>query len=253
VTRCVVITGAAGGLGRVTAETFASGGDRVFVCDADAVATMSLRQAGTMALSEVVDVADRRQLEGFFEIVRSMTDHVDVLINNVGVAGPRAPLEEVDPREWDDALNANLNSAYWAMRQVLGDMKSRRSGTILNISTVSVATRPVNRAPYVVSKAALESLTLAIAREAGPYNVRCNAIRPGLMNNERLHRIFQRIADQQNTSIEEVESEQLRYVSMHSKVEMTQVAALLHFLASQQAAHITAQIIGIDGDMQWET
>jgi NAD(P)-dependent dehydrogenase (short-subunit alcohol dehydrogenase family) len=250
--RTLVITGAGGGLGKVTAERFASRGDRVFACDADEGAITRLRMAGTVAWADVVDVSDRRQVDRFFATVRATTQRVDVLINNVGVAGPHAALEDIDPGDWSRTLDANLNAAFWTSRQVLGGMKRERSGCILNVSTTSVRTLPSGRSPYIVSKAALESLTLAIAREAGPYNVRCNAVRPGPMDNERLNRVLTRIAEQRHLSIETVEAEQLQFVSMHSKVAMDEVAAMLHYLASDAAAHVTGQVIAVDGDVQWE-
>jgi len=251
--RTVVITGAGGGLGRVTAEGFARQGDRVFACDADASAVAILRETGIVTHADVVDVSDRQQIESFFRTVRSKAARVDILINNVGVAGPRAPVEEIDPVAWAHTLDANLNASFWTSRQVLGDMKRQRSGCILNVSTASVRTLPAGRSPYIVSKAALESLTLAIAREAGPCNVRCNAVRPGLMDNERLNRVLTRVAEQRGMSLEAALAEQLQFVSMRAKVAMDEVAAMLLFLASDEAAHVTGQIISVDGDVQWES
>jgi len=72
------------------------------------------------------------------------------------------------------------------------------------------------------------------------------------MDNERLNRVLTRIAEQRHLSIETVEAEQLQFVSMHSKVAMDEVAAMLHYLASDAAAHVTGQVIAVDGDVQWE-
>lgn len=250
--RTIVITGGGGGLGRVVAERFSDEGHRVFACDVDEGAIARLRATGAVAWADVVDVSERLQVERFFATVRSLTEAVDVLINNVGVAGPQAALEDIEPADWARTLDANLNAAYWTSRQVLGDMKRRRSGCILNVSTVSVRTLPAWRSPYVVSKAALESLTLAIAKEVGPYNVRCNAVRPGLMDNDRLNHILTRVADKRGMSAEAVEAEQLQFVSMRTRVTMEEVAMMLQFLASDSAPHITGQIIGVDGDVRWE-
>jgi len=250
--RTVVITGAAGGLGRVTAELFASRGDRVYCCDADADAVRGLCQAGFAAVVEQVDVSVRPELDAFFDRIWTRCSLVHVLINNVGVAGPRQPIEDIDPAEWDRVLNANLNAAFWTARQVLPAMKRARAGCILNVSTASVRTLPQNRSPYNVSKAALEALTLTLAREAGPWNIRCNAVRPGLMDNERLRRVLARVAEQRGVTPEAVEAEQLQFVSMRSKVGMIEVASMLEYLASDAAAHVTGQIIAVDGDCQWE-
>jgi NAD(P)-dependent dehydrogenase (short-subunit alcohol dehydrogenase family) len=251
--RNVVITGAGSGLGRVTAQLFSSGGDRVFACDSDKTTTKDLASSGTVVVAERVDVADRAQLDEFFRLVWSQCDRIEVLVNNVGIAGPREAIENLDPEEWLATLNANLNAAYWAARQVLGPMKRHGGGCILNVSTASVRTLPLNRSPYVVSKAALEALTFCIAREAGPWKIRCNAVRPGMMDNDRLHRVLARVAAQRGSTPQAVEAEQLQFVSMRSKVTMLEVAKMLHFLASDEAAHVTAQIIAVDGDIHWES
>jgi NAD(P)-dependent dehydrogenase (short-subunit alcohol dehydrogenase family) len=227
-------------------------GHRIFACDVSEAGLSALASLGITAVASKVDVADRKQLESWFKQVLTMAAHVDVLVNNVGVAGPRAEVEKVDPDEWRATLAANLDAAFVATRQVLPGMKRARTGVIINVSTASVLTIPENRAPYVVSKAALEALTLAVAREAGPYNVRCNAIRPGMMDNERLRTILQRIAAQTGKSVEEVESDGLHYVWMHKKVDMREVAESIVFLASDAARSITGQIIAVDGGMHWE-
>jgi len=248
----VVITGAGGGLGRVTAEKFAESGDRVFACDVAAESIKELQAAGVVALAQIADVSDPRAIDTFFAGVWSMTDHVDVLINNVGIAGPRTALEDMEPRDWARTLDVNLNGAFFTMRQVLPRMKQRRSGVILNVTTVSVRTLPELRSPYIVSKAALEALSRAIAREAGPYGVRCNAVQPGMMDNDRLTRVLTRVAEHNGRLVSSVEEELLQFVSMRSKIAMTEVAAMLQFLASDKARHVTGQVIAVDGGLQWE-
>jgi NAD(P)-dependent dehydrogenase (short-subunit alcohol dehydrogenase family) len=250
--RNIVITGGGGGLGLVTARLFSAGGDRVYVCDSDAKAISELHRTKELAHAAVVDVSDMEQIRQFFAQIRSSADQIDVLINNVGVAGPRACLEDIDPKDWTNTINANLNAAFWTTREVLPAMKLRKSGRILNISTMSAGSIPLFRTPYVVSKAALESLTLNIAREAGPYQVTCNAVRPGIMDNERLKRILASAAASKGVTPEIIEAEALAYVSMRTKVTMDEVAAMIHFLASDAASHITGQIISVDGGVQWE-
>jgi NAD(P)-dependent dehydrogenase (short-subunit alcohol dehydrogenase family) len=248
----VVVTGAGGGLGRVTAERFARAGDRVYSCDISRSAVEELATSELTALAQVVDVSDRRQVDDFFDAIATITSRVDVLINNVGIAGPAAPVEDVTPEQWTATLDTNLNAAFWAVRRVLPGMKAARAGVILCVSTFSVRTLPEWRAPYIVAKAALESLSLMISREAGPYNVRSNVVRPGAMDNDRLVRVIARAAQRTGRTPDDVEKELLSYVSMRSKVSMDEVADVLFFLASDTAAHITSQIIAVDGGVQWE-
>jgi NAD(P)-dependent dehydrogenase (short-subunit alcohol dehydrogenase family) len=250
--RHVVITGAGSGLGRTTAAKFHAAGDRVYGCDISAESISDLRQSGIAAYAEVVDVSQRAQVDRFFDAVWERTGRVDVLINNVGVPGPRGMLEDIDPSEWAQTIDANLSAAFWSLRRVLAPMKRAGGGAIINVSTFSARTFPEGRSPYTVSKAALEALTRAIAREAGPHNVTCNAVQPGAMDNDRLTRVLKKIADEQGKTVPEVEREQLQFMSMRSKVSMDEVAALVHFLASEAAAHITSQVIALDAGAQWE-
>jgi NAD(P)-dependent dehydrogenase (short-subunit alcohol dehydrogenase family) len=131
-------------------------------------------------------------------------------------------------------------------------MKARRNGAIVNVSTGSVRTLPPGRSPYITSKTALEGLTRAVAREAGSFNVRCNAVQPGLMDNARLARILSRVSEQTGKSPTEVEAEALSFVSMRSKIQMNEVAAMVEFLCSDAARHVTGQIIAVDGGVEWE-
>jgi len=248
----IAITGAGSGLGRVVAERFARLGHRIFACDVSDEGVSSLESSRVAALAAKVDVSNEEQLHGWLRQIFKKTPTVNVLINNVGVAGPRAAVDEIEIGDWHGTLAANLNAAFLATRLVLPPMKRARSGVIINISTASVLTNPEKRASYVVSKAGLEALTLAVAREAGPYNIRCNAVRPGMMDNDRLQRVLQRISAESGQTVEELEAAQLRYIWMRKKVDMLEVADLVLFLTSDSARSITGQIIAVDGGMHWE-
>jgi NAD(P)-dependent dehydrogenase (short-subunit alcohol dehydrogenase family) len=249
----VVVTGAASGLGRVVTEQFSRAGHSVFACDVAGDGIQNLASTGLATAAMTVDVSNQEQLDAWFRSILTAVETVDVLINNVGVAGPHANVENVAVRDWQHTFDANLNAAFHAIRHVLPGMKRERFGSIINVSTASVRTVPEGRTPYVVSKAALEALTIAVAREVGPFNIRCNAVRPGMMNNERLTRILERVAAQSGVTAQEVEQEQLRYIWLRKKVEMSEVADAIMFLASAAAASITGQIIGVDGGMHWES
>lgn len=249
--RNIVITGAAGGLGRVLCEMFLDQGDSVHVCD------VSFDDAPLWSVPAVrasrCNVGSSAQVTRFFQDVADWMPRVDVLVNNVGIAGPRRPLEEVGEEEWTEVIGANLLGAVRCMRHVLPQMKRARSGIVLNISTSSVSTRPLHRSPYTVSKAALESLTVAAARETGPYGIRCNAIRPGMMDNPRMHRVLARVAADSGQPLDAVLKQELQFVSMRSMVKMEEVARLALFLCSDAAVHVTGQLLAVDGGHEWES
>ena len=131
-------------------------------------------------------------------------------------------------------------------------MTAQRSGVVLNISTASVRTGLPRRLPYVASKQGVMGLTKNAARELGPHNIRCNAILPGLIRNERGQAIVRERAASRGITLEEAEAGYLEYVSMRTWIDMAEVADLALFLASDRARHISGQFIAVDGNMEWE-
>jgi NAD(P)-dependent dehydrogenase (short-subunit alcohol dehydrogenase family) len=246
--RAVVITGAGRGLGFTLSEQFSATGDNIWACDVAQDRVDKLRSALPNAEVELVDIGDRNEVDKFFGEIPD----IDVLVNNVGVAGPDAPIEMLTQDDWADTLRINLSGAVWCIQHAVRAMKARGGGSIVNISSTSVKTLPLNRLPYVASKAALESVTLAVARETGPFNIRCNAVRPGAMDTERLREVLERVASRSGDSVDAIERKALEFVSMRTKVSVDDVVNLVVFLASDAARHITGEIIAVDGGLQWE-
>ena len=250
--RGVVVTGGASGIGRVIARRFAEHGYRVHIFDIDEAAVDVALAEDPAFGATVGDVS----LAG--DVARGMRDaidgmeRVDVLVNDAGIAGPRLPVEEMPADDWDRTMKVNLYGPFLWIRQVVPGMKARREGSIVNISTGSVRTLPVNRSVYTVSKWGVEGLTKTVARELGPWNVRVNAIQPGMVNNERMRGIVERIADQEGRTAAEVEAEFLRFISMRSKVEPEDIADMAVFLSSPGARRVTGQVIAVDGNIEWE-
>jgi NAD(P)-dependent dehydrogenase (short-subunit alcohol dehydrogenase family) len=248
----VLVTGGADGIGRAISERFLAAGAQVHVCDVNPKHLEAVTSANPTLRGSIADVGDSAAVGRLIGEATEWMGGVDVLVNNVGIAGRRAPLEELSDEDWDSVLRVNLNGMFYTMRALIPAMKKQGGGAIVNISTGSVKTLPVERSIYNVSKAAVEGLTLTMAKELGPSGIRVNAIQPGMVNNERMRGIVQRIADQEGRSYEDVESGFLDFISMRSKVEPTEIADLAVFLASEAAGHITGQIISVDGNIEWE-
>ena len=117
---------------------------------------------------------------------------VDVLVNCVGIAGPHALLEDISDEDWQTSMQVNVTGMFYTMKRAIPGMKERRYGAIVNFSTGSTITRLPSRSAYIVSKYAVEGLTMNAARELGPFNVRCNAILPGAINNDRMNMVMER-------------------------------------------------------------
>lgn len=250
----VLITGGGGGLGREIAVQFLERGARVHVCDIDAVRLKEFAsQHDPQRLKfSCVNMGSASDMQRLFSDLAAWHSDVSVLVNNVGIAGARAPAEELSDDDWLESLQANFLGAARCVRHVAGAMKRARSGLIVNISTVSVRTVPLARAPYIVSKAALEALSMSLARELGPFGVRSNVVRPGGMDNERLRQVLARVAEAEGVDYDTLFTRELENVSMRTLISMRDVAAMVLYLASDTARHVTGQVIEVDGKVEWE-
>jgi len=248
----VIVTGAADGIGLVIAREFLAHGAQVHICDIDPDAVARALEAQPGFRGTVADIGDSPQVQQLFQEAFEWLGYVNVLVNNVGMAGPRAWTENISDGDWEQTIAVNLHGAFYCIKQALPAMKEHRNGVIINISTVSVRTLPLMRSVYNVSKAALESLTLTVAKEVGRFNIRCNALRPGVMNNARGNRNRARIAKEAGKTVAELDQEYLQFVSMRTKIEQEEVADMARFLASDGAKHVTGQIIAVDGNMEYE-
>ena len=250
--RRVIITAAASGIGRAIAERFLRNGDRVFICDVDPAAMASTLAAFPALRGSVTDVGDHDQVEAMFKEALAWTGGVDVLINNHGVAGPRGFVEDLDYDEWDHCIRVNLSGMFYTIKQVVPLMKRQRSGCILNLSTTSARTGLPKRTAYVAGKVGVLGLTKNLARELGPWNIRCNTILPGFMDNARGRGVLAKVAKDKGVSLEDMEQEALGYVSMRTWIQMSEIADACAFLASDEARHISGQELAVCGNAEWE-
>jgi NAD(P)-dependent dehydrogenase (short-subunit alcohol dehydrogenase family) len=156
------------------------------------------------------------------------------------------------PDEWARCFAVNVHGAFHMIRSVVPDMRRNGGGVVVNISTASTVTGLPNRSAYVASKWALEGLTRTLARELGPSKIRVNAIRPGFMDTERMRGIMSRMATERGVPVQEVEREALGYISLRTKIQPREIGEMAWFLASQAGEHVTGQIIGVDGNAEWE-
>ena len=250
--RTVVVTGGASGIGRVIAQRFADAGYKVHIFDIDAGAVEQALSENDAFTGTVGDVSRPADVARGMRDAEAAMGQVDVLVNDAAIPGPRLPMEEMPDDEWDRTMRVNLYGPFFWTKAVVPGMKARREGSIVNISTGSVRTLPINRSVYNVSKWGIEGLTKTAARELGPWNVRVNAIQPGMVNNERMRMIVKRIADQEGRSADEVEAEFLQFISMRCKVEPEDIADMAVFLSSEGARRVTGEVIAVDGHIEWE-
>ena len=241
----VAITAAASGIGLAVARAFAAQGDDVHVCDVDTEAVAAAAAEGLVAAQ--VDVADLAALDRWIDGVLNRLGGLDVLVNNAGIAGPTALVEDVAAEEWEHCLAVGLTSHYRTCARVIPAMKAARSGSIVNISSTAGQVGLGMRAPYTAAKWAVIGLTKTLAIELGPYGVRANAICPGSVDGERMRSVIEREAAARGASSEEVTLEYVGGQSIARWVQPDEIADMCVFLASDAACMVSGQAIAVDG------
>ncbi|MBN9509471.1 MAG: SDR family oxidoreductase [Alphaproteobacteria bacterium] len=248
----VLVTGGADSVGRVMAEAFAARGDRVHICDVqpDALATTLAANPGMRGT--LADVGDPAALARTVVEATDWLDEISVLVNNVGIGGPRASIEDIALEAWERTLAVNVTAMFHAMKLVVPGMKRRGGGAIVNFSSGSTRTRLPGRSAYVVSKFAVEGLTLNAARELGPHGIRVNAILPGMIDNARMQGIVAAKSRETGRPLDAVEADYLRFISLRKKTQPADLAAMVLFLASDAGRLVTGELIAVSGNLEWE-
>lgn len=246
-TQRVIVTAAASGIGRAIAAAFASSGSRVEVCDVDAVALAALASDLPGVGTTAVDLCDGDAIDAWLDTAIARLGGVDVLVNNAGVKGPTAFVEDVVPQDWAETLSVCLDSHYRCIRRVAPLLKAQRHGTIVNLSSMAGMVGYGMRTPYAAAKWAVVGLTKSVAIELGPHDVTCNCICPGSVAGERIERVIDAEATQRGVTPEAVRTEYLAGQSISRFVRAEEIADLCVFLASPAARMISGQAIAIDG------
>jgi NAD(P)-dependent dehydrogenase (short-subunit alcohol dehydrogenase family) len=243
----VLITAGASGIGRTIAEKFLSHGCSVHVCDIDGSAIDNFLADNPGATASLADVADVGQVGSMFEYLSEKYGRLDILINNAGIAGPVANLEDISPEDWDRTIAVDLNGHFYVTRLAVPMMKRGGSGSIINISSTAALFGCPMRAPYSASKWAVIGLTKTLAMELGPWGIRVNAICPGSVDGERIERVIQSAAVQRNKTPEEIRKAYQRQTSLRRFISAGEVANMAVFLASDLCGSISGQAMSVDG------
>ena len=246
-TQRVIITAAAAGIGRAIAEAFIAQGARVHLCDVNDAALADARAALPTAVVSKVDLADGEAVDRWMQAALADLGGIDVLVNNAGIKGPTAFVEDVTPEEWRESLAIGLDTQYLCARRVAPLMKAQGSGSIINMSSMAGVYGYGMRTPYAAVKWAVIGLTKSLAIELGPHNVRCNAICPGSVAGARMNSVIENEAAMRGVDTALVKTEYLSGQSIKRFVEADEIADMCLFLASPASKMVTGQAIGVDG------
>ncbi|WP_269580810.1 SDR family oxidoreductase [Roseibium sp. Sym1] len=245
--RKVLVTAGASGIGRAIAERFLGEGDEVAICDADPAAVTAFSDAHPQAVSAVADVTSDADMSAFLDDLERRWAGVDVVCANAGTGGPAGAIETLDYGEWQRCLATNVHGAFLTCRWAAGVMKAQGHGLIvLTSSTAGLHGYPF-RSPYASAKWAIIGLTKTLAMELGPHGIRVNAVCPGAVEGERMDRVVAMEARARGQTEEAIRESYVKGVSLRTWVTARDVANSIHFLASEAGARISGQILAIDG------
>jgi len=243
----VLISGGASGIGRAIAERFLAQRDSVHICDTSPNHIDEFLGANPGATATLADIGKRSDVDRVFDDLVRHHGGLSILVNNAGIAGPSAPVEETDEDGWDRCIQVNLSGTFYMTRRAVPLLKARERSSIINIASTAALFGYPLRSAYTASKWAQIGLTKTWAMELGPLGIRVNAVCPTSVSGPRIEAVIERDAEQRGLTTEEVRHVYQRHTSMRTFVTAEEVAATVMFLASDHASKISGQSIAVDG------
>ena len=240
--KVAIVTGASRGIGRACALRLAADGMTVVVnySHSEAAATEvvdKIRAAGGDALAVRADVSNPAEVKEMFKTVWKTYGQIDVLVNNAGIVRDEYLLMLTE-ENLDACLDLNLKGYLYCAQQAVLKMFRKKSGVVVNISSVSGSFALPGQSVYSATKGAVNAMTRTMAKELAPYGIRVNAVAPGFIETDMLDALP-----------EEKKEEYLKAIPMHRLGQAQEVAGVVSMLVSDACAYMTGQILTLDGGL----
>ncbi len=239
--RVALVTGSSRGIGKAIAIKLSEAGASVVTNDSSGNAETiaeQLRLNGKQSIACVANVGSSLEVNAMIDKVVETFGRIDILVNNAGIIRDQLLLRMTD-EEWDSVLNVNLKSVFLCTRAVIKYMLKQRYGRIISISSVVGLTGNAGQANYASAKAGILGFTKTIAREVAPRGITVNAIAPGFIVTE----MTQHLTEEQKTEL-------INRIPVGYLGDPDDIANAVAFLASDEAAYITGQVLSVDGGMR---
>jgi len=246
----VLVTAGASGIGRAIADLLIAHGARVQICDVDEGFLADFTAAHPDAGAMRADVAVEAEVDRLFDVVAESLGGLDALVNNAGIAGPTAAIEEIAPADWRRCIDVDLTGQFLCARRAVPLLKAAGGGSIVCMSSVAGKIGFAYRTPYSSAKFGVIGLAQALARELGPANIRVNAIQPGVVEGARIEDVIRNRAAVLGIGYEEMETRFLEHVSLRRMVTGDDVAAMVAFLLSDAGRNVSGQSIAVDANVE---
>ena len=235
--RCAVVTGGAQGFGRAITERFVASGARVAIWDHDsALAEKTAQEIGPAVTAFRVDVSHQAMVEKTRDATLGLFGRIDILVNNAGIAGINKTVWETDLEEWRKVLRINLDGPFICCRAVVPTMIQQNYGRIVNIASIAGKEGNPTASAYSASKAAVIGLTKSLGKELAKSGICVNAITPATIETPMLAQVSQAHIDYMRSKI-----------PMERFGEVSEVAALVCWLASRECSFTTGAVFDISG------
>ncbi len=246
------VTGASRGIGKEIALTLADhGADVAVAARSDAIYDVAEEIDGA-ALAVETDVTDEASVSAAIERTVDRFGGLDCLVNNAGVAGPIAPVEEIDREGWDRTLAVNVTGPFLAVKHASPHLRESDRGSVVTISSVTGKRPSRERTPYATTKIAVIGLTRTLAMELADDGVTANVICPGATESPRIDRFVDSHAEETGLDYEAAKADLgLLDNALETLVGPEDTAELVAYLASEHGRHVTAQDINVDAGKIW--
>jgi len=253
VSRNIIISASADGLGWCMATFLIDQGHTVYLSDINQQKIDEVHKHplfNKRIFIEKVDAGNPESVKSYFKTLSQKITSIDALINNVGIAGPTGPMEDLTIEDWKQTIDINLNSHFYFTKFAIPLLKKNKGGSIINLSSTAGLFGFPLRTPYAASKWAIIGITKSLAMELGKFNIRVNAICPGSVSGDRINRVIEAKAKLIDSSEKEVKEDFESMVSLKTFVNKEDIANIATFLISNEASKISGQIMTVDGNTE---
>jgi NAD(P)-dependent dehydrogenase (short-subunit alcohol dehydrogenase family) len=247
--KVALVTGAARGIGQASAKALAANGARVIYADIDLPAARRAAAQTPGALALAVDVADEKHVEGLISQTLDRFGTLDILVNNAGVNtfNHRVNIDQFPTEEWERILTVDLTGLFFVSRAALQPMLAKKSGRIINISSVMGVVPARLQCPFVAAKAGVINLTRAMALELGNQGVLVNCIAPGSILTDGTRKLFYGQKGKLNGSLQAL----LSHIPLGRPGTVEEIAHAVLFLAAPESSYVNGATLTVDGG--WTT